>query len=337
MHIENHKSLKEFNTFGIDCKASHFVSVSSISELKEVLKAPQFKDPFILGGGSNILLTQDVDRPVIHVNLKGISEISETDNHIVLQVMAGENWHELVQYCLSKDYGGIENLSLIPGNTGTAPIQNIGAYGVELKDVFDSCTALNLESLEETVFSKADCKFEYRNSIFKQELKGKVIITSVNLRLTKNNHTLHTSYGAIQQMLEDSKITNPTIQDISEVVIAIRSSKLPDPKELGNSGSFFKNPVLNAEDFQNFRLQNPEAPFYEISATEFKIPAGWLIEKAGFKGKRFGEAGVHEKQALVLVNYGNAKGEEIWNLAQLIQSKVKEQFGIYIEPEVNVI
>jgi UDP-N-acetylmuramate dehydrogenase len=251
--------------------------------------------------------------------------------------MAGENWHEFVQYAIKNDFGGLENLSLIPGNVGTAPIQNIGAYGVELKDVFESCTAYDIETLEKKVFSKADCKFGYRNSIFKNEAKGKYVITSVVFKLTQSNHKLSTSYGAIQDKLAENNIDEPTIADISQAVIEIRQSKLPDPAVLGNSGSFFKNPVISSADFKEFRRKHPQAPFYEVSATEFKIPAGWLIEQAGFKGERYGDAGVHKNQALVLVNYGTASGSEIWDLALRIQKKVKEDFGIYIEPEVNVI
>lgn len=337
MQIETNKSLKNLNSFGIDCKAKHYVSITSVSELKEILAHKKYPNRFILGGGSNMLLTQDIDALVIHLTLKGIQVVSENEDTIQLKVMAGENWHEFVVSCIDKGYGGLENLSLIPGNVGTAPIQNIGAYGVELKDSFVSCQVISIEDQTEKSFSKAECNFGYRNSIFKNEAKGKYIITSVVFNLTKKNHLKKTAYGAIQQELSAKNIENPSIKDISEAVIAIRQSKLPDPKKLGNSGSFFKNPVLGNEAFQAFRIQNSEAPFYEVSPTEFKIPAGWLIEQAGFKGKKFGDAGVHKNQALVLVNYGNATGTEIWELAIKIQKEVKEKFGIYIEPEVNVI
>ncbi|PKA82257.1 UDP-N-acetylmuramate dehydrogenase [Ulvibacter sp. MAR_2010_11] len=336
MQIEHNKSLKLFNTFGIDCKADLFAEIQTVPELKEALAEAKNKPLFILGGGSNMLLTKDVHAFVLYINLKGISVVSEDDDFITMQVMAGENWHEFVQYCIEHDYGGVENLSLIPGNVGTAPIQNIGAYGVELKDVFKSCTAVAIETQQERTFSKEECKFDYRNSIFKSEIKGKYIITSVTFTLSKWKHILHTSYGAIKDHLAAKHIDIPTIKDISEAVIAIRQSKLPDPKELGNSGSFFKNPVVDGETFKSFRLQYPDAPFYEVSATEFKIPAAWLIEQAGFKGQRFGDAGVHKNQALVLVNHGDATGNEIWELAIKIQKAVKEKFGIYIEPEVNV-
>lgn len=336
MRIEEYKSLKPYNTFGIDCIARYFVSVKNISELKQMLASKPPSELFVLGGGSNMLLIDDLDAFVVHLDLKGIEILKETDSEIFLKVMAGENWHEFVLYCLRNDYGGLENLSLIPGNVGTAPIQNIGAYGVELKDTFVSCEALEIETLTQREFNREEVHFGYRNSIFKNEVKGKYIITSVTFRLTKKDHRINTAYGDIQKILCDKNIDNPSIQDISEAVIAIRQSKLPDPKILGNSGSFFKNPVVDLKTFQEFRRKFPEAPFYEISPSEFKIPAGWLIENAEFKGKRFGDAGVHEKQALVLVNYGNASGKEVWELANEIQRAVMEDTGIFIEPEVNI-
>lgn len=333
MQIIANQSLKNYNTFGIDVKAKAFCDIDSPETLVSVLRKYPTEPLFIIGGGSNMLLTKDVDALVLHINLKGIHVLEESEETVLIEAQAGENWHEFVSYCLSKDFGGLENLSLIPGNVGTAPIQNIGAYGVELQDTFDSCIALDRQRLEMVEFGAADCRFGYRDSIFKNEAKDRYIILAVRFRLTKKNHTLHTDYGAIQSYLEDKEVT---IQSISEAVIAIRKSKLPDPKVLGNSGSFFKNPILRADQFQDFRRNFPEAPFYEVSPTEFKVPAGWLIEQAGFKGKRFGDAGVHKNQALVLVNHGNATGSEIWNLALRIQEKVVADFGIYIEPEVNV-
>lgn len=284
-----------------------------------------------------MLLTKDIDALVMHINLKGINIIEENEDEVIIKVMAGENWHELVLWTLDNGYGGIENLSLIPGNTGTAPIQNIGAYGVELKDVFVSCEAMKIETRELEEFSKEDCQFGYRDSVFKNSKKGQYIITSVALKLTKNNHKLLTFYGAIENELQKQAIIHPSIKNISDAVISIRQSKLPDPKVLGNSGSFFKNPILSKKTFKTFQKKNPEAPFYQLDDGQFKIPAGWLIEKCGFKGKRFDDAGVHEKQALVLVNYGNANGVEIWNLALKIQAEVQKQYQIKIEPEVNVI
>lgn len=336
MQIEEYKSLKTYNTFGIDCSARYFVSINSVSELKQALSTRTSEELFVLGGGSNMLLINDLNALVLHINIKGIEVVKETDSVVYVKAMAGENWHNFVLHCIKNDFGGLENLSLIPGNVGTAPIQNIGAYGVELKDTFVSCNTLEIDTLKEREFTKEEVKFEYRNSIFKNEVKGKYIITSVTFCLTKKNHKKNTSYGDIQKVLSDKKIDNPSIQDISEAVIAIRQSKLPDPKTLGNSGSFFKNPIVDLETFQVFRSKFPEAPFYEVSATEFKIPAGWLIEYSGFKGKRFGDAGIHKNQALVLVNYGNATGKEIWNLALKIQKSVRDKTGITIEPEVNI-
>jgi len=337
MRIEENKSLKNYNTFGIECVARFFVSVSSKTELINALKSTVSQNIFILGGGSNVLLTKNINALVIHINMKGIHIISEDNDYAYLSAMGGENWHDFVQYCIANDFGGIENLSLIPGNVGTAPIQNIGAYGVEIKDVFESCEAISVSDLSEMKFSKTDCKFAYRNSIFKNELKGKYIITEILVKLTKSNHKKHIDYGAIQQFLTKNNIVKPSLKEISETIIKIRQSKLPDPNIIGNSGSFFKNPIVKKDVFEIFIKQNPKAPFYVISDSEIKIPAGWLIEKAGFIGKRFGDAGVHDKQALVLVNHGNATGEEIINLANKIKNAVKEQFGITIIPEVNVI
>ena len=337
MHIEEHKSLKTHNTFSIDCRARYFVSIQSINDLKEVLQSKVHSKIFILGGGSNILLTQDIDALVIHINLKGIEIISENKNTISLKVMAGENWHDFVKYCINHNYGGLENLSLIPGNVGTAPIQNIGAYGIELKDVFNSCNTISLNNHSEKQFTKEECKFGYRNSIFKNEEKGAFIITSVIFNLTKTNHNISIGYGAIKEQLNNLQIENPTLKEISEAVIQIRQSKLPDPKKLGNCGSFFKNPIINDIEFKQFHNNYPQAPYYKISNSEYKIPAGWLIEQSGFKGKRIGDAGVHKKQALVLVNYGNTTGKEIVSLSKKIQTKVKEDFGISITPEVSII
>ena len=335
VNILKNVSLKGYNTFGIDVAAKEYAAVSNVSELKQLLSLD--RERFFLGGGSNILLTADIDALVIHLDMKGKQIVSEDEEHVIVKVMAGENWHEFVLWTLQNDFGGVENLSLIPGNVGTAPIQNIGAYGVELKDVFISCETMHVHTLEERTFDLADCQFDYRNSIFKNEAKGQYVITSVNFRLTKKDHRLNTSYGAIAKELAARNIERPTINDISEVVIAIRQSKLPDPKELGNSGSFFKNPVIATEDFKKLQATHPEVPHYVINEHQVKVPAGWLIEQAGFKGKRYGDAGIHEKQALVLVNHGKASGQEIWQLAQKIQSEVFQSFGIAIEAEVNVI
>ena len=284
-----------------------------------------------------MLLTKDIEKLVVFLNIKGISIDKEDDNFAYLTVNAGENWHEFVLWCISQNYGGIENLSLIPGNVGTCPIQNIGAYGVEVKDVITQVEGLTIDREKSVKFSNSACKFGYRNSIFKNEQKGKVILTSVSFKLTKNKHHLNTSYGAIDAELTSKNILKPTIKNVSDAVIAIRKSKLPDPKEIGNSGSFFKNPVITKTQFEQLQKELPTVPSYTISETEVKVPAGWLVEQAGFKGKRFGDAGVHTKQALVLVNYKNATGKEIYKLAQNIQKTVLNKFGIPLEIEVNII
>ncbi|WP_179343893.1 UDP-N-acetylmuramate dehydrogenase [Winogradskyella ursingii] len=337
MSVSQHVSLKAHNSFGIDAQATSYCNVTTVPQLEEVLKNKGNEPIFILGGGSNMLLTKNIEALVLHINIKGIEIVEEDDDYVQLKIYAGENWHNFVQYCLNHNYGGVENLSLIPGNIGTAPIQNIGAYGVELKDVFVSCEAMNVKDQTIKTFTKDECEFGYRESIFKQNLKGKYIIVSVNLKLTKNKHHLFMDYGAIKTQLQASKITNPTIQDISKAVIDIRQSKLPDPKEIGNSGSFFKNPVISTEHINQLKDNFPDIPSYIISDKEVKVPAGWLIEKAGFKGKRFNNYGVHNKQALVLVNYGNADGNDIYKLSQLIQKTVKRIFEIDIETEVNII
>lgn len=336
MKISHNISLKKYNTFGIDVSAKDFVTATSINELQKILKLKP-ENLFVLGGGSNMLLTKNINNSlVIHINIKGIKKINENPGFVFINVSAGENWHDFILWCIDNNYGGLENMSLIPGNVGTAPIQNIGAYGTELKDNFIECEAIEIETGIIKSFSKIECEFDYRNSVFKNKLKGKYIITSVTFKLTKKNHILNTAYGVIEKELEGKNILSPTIKDISNAVIAIRKSKLPDPKTLGNSGSFFKNPVITQQEFEVFIAKYPEAPNYKISYNEIKVPAGWLIEQAGFKGKQYGDAGVHEKQALVLVNHGNATGKEIWDLAMKIKTTVKEKFGIEINPEVNV-
>ncbi len=337
MNIQSHFSLKKYNTFGIDAYAKKFVAVHSVSELTAVLNQNQNTNLFILGGGSNMLLTQDIDALVIHVDLKGKKIIQENDDFVWVESQAGENWHEFVVWTINQDFGGLENMSLIPGNVGTTPVQNIGAYGAEIKDTFAYCHAINIQNQDVKTFTNEECKFGYRESIFKNEIKNQYVITTVVFKLTKKNHKINTSYGDIIGELSKKKITNPTLKEVSNAVIAIRQSKLPDPKELGNSGSFFKNPIVLKTDFEEIHLRFPEMKFYEISDTEVKVPAGWLIEQAGFKGKRFGDAGVHKNQALVLVNYGNATGKEVVNVAKDIQDTVFKLFGIFIEAEVNII
>jgi len=328
MKVLHNKSLKSYNTFGIDVTARYFCEINSVADLKSAFMMEEYPEKFILSGGSNMLLTSNIDALVLHINIKGIRVVSEDKNTVTIEVMAGENWHQMVLWSLEQNYGGLENMSLIPGNTGTAPIQNIGAYGRELKDTFVSCEAMHIASCELKTFLKDACEFGYRDSFFKNEGKGKYIIT---------NHELNTSYGAIETELQKNEINNPTIKDVSNAVIAIRQRKLPDPEVLGNSGSFFKNPVVDKATFEHFTSKHPEAPFYKVSETQFKIPAGWLIEQCGYKGKRYGDAGVHEKQALVLVNHDKATGQDILNLAHRIMASVKETFDIIITPEVNVI
>ena len=335
MNIEENISLKNYNTFGIDVTAKRFICIDSVYQLQELLKVE--KDIFLISGGSNMLLTKDIEKLVVHIDIKGVSIDQENENEVFLTVNTGENWHEFVLWCVDNNYGGLENLSLIPGNVGTCPIQNIGAYGVEVKDTITKIEALHIETGKLVQFSNEECKFGYRNSIFKNEVKGKYIITSVSFKLTKQNHNFNTSYGAIETELTSKNIAKPNLKNISDAVIAIRKSKLPDPKEIGNSGSFFKNPVITKAHFLTLQKMYPEIPSYIVSENQVKVPAGWLIEKAGFKGKRFGDFGVHKKQALVLVNYNNATGKDIYNLAETIQKKIKSKFEIKLEIEVNVI
>jgi UDP-N-acetylmuramate dehydrogenase len=337
MQIEENFSLKKYNTFGIEAKAKQFVAVHSQNELKSILETHKNDAKFILGGGSNMLLTQDINALVIHIDLKGKRILKEDEDSVWVESQAGEEWHELVLWTIDQNFGGLENMSLIPGNVGTTPVQNIGAYGTEIKDTFISCDAMNIATQEIKTFVNSECNFGYRESIFKNEAKDQYVITSVVFKLTKRNHKINTSYGDITKELEKNNIVTPSLKDVSNAVIAIRQSKLPNPKELGNSGSFFKNPIISKEVFEKVHALHPEMPHYVISKTDFKVPAGWLIEQAGFKGKRFGDAGIHKNQALVLVNYGNATGQEILNVSKDIQATVLNKFGISIEAEVNVI
>jgi UDP-N-acetylmuramate dehydrogenase len=337
MAILNNFSLKNYNTFGIEAKAKQFVTVHTVAELKTILEQNQNEKKFILGGGSNMLLTKDIDALVIHIDLKGKAIVKEDDDFVWIESQAGENWHQLVLWTIDQNFGGLENMSLIPGNVGTTPVQNIGAYGTEIKDTFVSCQAMNIASQQIKTFTNAECNFGYRESVFKNEVKDQYIITSVIYKLTKRNHKINTSYGDIQGELAKNNITAPGLKEVSNAVIAIRKSKLPDPAELGNSGSFFKNPILLKTDFEPIHQKFPEMRFFDISETEVKVPAGWLIEQAGLKGKRFGDAGVHKNQALVLVNYGGATGQEILAVSKTVQDTVFNTFGIHIEAEVNVI
>lgn len=338
MQIQKDVSLKQLNTFGIEAKAAFFAEVNSVEELKELIKRDDLKPlpKLILGGGSNILFTQDFPGLVIKNNLKGKEIIEETDEYALVKAMSGEVWHEFVLFCIDNDLAGIENLSLIPGSVGAAPIQNIGAYGVELQEVFHSLEAFHIEKGTIEEFDGNACAFGYRDSVFKNELKGKYFITGVVLKLNKKPD-FKISYGAIQQTLDEAGIKDLTIRHISEAVCNIRNSKLPDPREIGNAGSFFKNPEITPEEFEHIKKGHPDAPNYPLPNGNIKVPAGWLIEQCGFKGKKVGNTGSHAKQALVLVNYGAATGEEIKSLAMEIQQAVKAEFGIEIQPEVNIV
>ncbi len=337
--MQENFSLKPYNTFGIDAKAKYFAEVNSADELIETLKISEIQTlPILfLGGGSNILFTKDFDGLVIKLSLKGITVQPLNEDEVLVTAKAGENWHEFVLFCLEKNLGGLENLSLIPGNVGTSPMQNIGAYGTEIKDVFYNCTVLNLETLEIEIFDLEKCRFGYRDSIFKQEGKGKYVILEVSFRLTVRNHQIKTEYGAIKSELENLGIKNPTIQDISKAVINIRQSKLPDPKQTGNAGSFFKNPTIPLAQFEKLQKKFNNIPGYP-NRDFVKVPAGWLIEQCGWKGKQIGNAASHKLQALVIVNAtGNASGQEIFDFSTEIINSVQEKFGIELEREVNVI
>lgn len=335
--IENYPLLK-LNTFGVDVKAKYFTSINTINELIEVTNTNVFKDLelLILGGGSNILFTKDFDGLVILNNIKGKEIIDQNQQSIFLKVGAGENWHELVMYCVDNGWGGIENLSLIPGNTGTAPMQNIGAYGVEIKETFVELEALEISSGKIVKFNNSDCEFGYRESVFKNKMKNQYIILNITLEL-KKNPVLNINYGDVKAILESQNIKNPAIKEVSNAIISIRQSKLPDPKKIGNSGSFFKNPIVSLNQLELIKKKYPNVVNYEINENEFKIAAGWLIERAGWKGKKFNNYGVHEKQALVLVNYGLANGMEIFELSEKIILDIKDKFGITLEREVNII
>ena len=335
MQIEKSKSLQPYNTFGIDVTAKTFLEATSEKDLISFFSSNK-KNVFILGGGSNLLLTKDVKDIVIKNNIKGRKVEREFQHSVYVSAGGGENWHQFVLWCIKKGFGGIENLSLIPGTVGASPIQNIGAYGVELKDVFHKLEAIAIATGEKRIFRKSECAFGYRESIFKKKLKGKYCITKVWFKLSKRPK-INVKYGAIRQTLAEMKVKTPTIKDISRAVIKIRSSKLPDPKELGNSGSFFKNPELSQRQFKPLQKQFPNIVFYPLENGKVKVPAGWLIEQCGWKGKRVGNTGSHAKQALVLVNYGGATGSEVKKLAYKIIDSVDKKFGIKLSAEVNIL
>jgi UDP-N-acetylmuramate dehydrogenase len=335
--IQKNVSLKEYNSFGLEVKAKRFSAFSDIGELLEGLGSKTTEEPLlILGGGSNILFTQDFDGLVLKNELKGIELVQEDDEHLIVKVMAGEVWHDFVLHCIQNNWAGVENLSLIPGTVGAAPMQNIGAYGVEVKEVFHSLEALEIATGKLVTFDKQSCEFGYRESIFKKSAKGKYIITSVTFRLNKKA-TLNTAYGAISDTLNEMKVSEINIKTISDAVIKIRQSKLPNPDEIGNAGSFFKNPSIERIDYEGLRSESPSIPGYKQPDDKLKIPAAWLIEKAGWKGKTFGKIGVHKNQPLVLVNYGGGDGAKIRDLAFEVKASVAQQFGIVLTPEVNII
>lgn len=339
MLVEDNYDLTLLNSFGISAKCKHFCSVSTVEELEQLLGNTNYKNlPHLpLGGGSNLLLTKDYDGLVIKMDIAGIEKTNEDDNFFYISVGAGINWHQFVLYCIENNWPGVENLSLIPGNVGAAPLQNIGAYGVEVKDVIDSVQYYYLDQNKIIELNGNDCEFGYRTSIFKTKLKGNSYITKVNFKLPKEIN-LKTKYGAIQQELEKNGIDSPTIKDLSDAVIAIRSSKLPDPKKIGNAGSFFKNPVISSELARELLSKYPSAPNYSVGDNLVKIPAGWLIETAGWKGKTYDDSfGVHKNQALVLVNYRNATGKQIYDLSQNILEDIESRFGILLEREVNIL
>lgn len=335
MIIEN-ASLKALNSFGLDVAARYMAEVSSVDALREVLGGDHpWQNHMILGGGSNVLFTQNYDGLIIKNSIGGIEVTKEMDDEVLVKAGAGVVWHDLVMFCVDRGFGGIENLSLIPGCVGAAPMQNIGAYGVEVKDVFDQLTAFDLNEKVERAFSAEECEFGYRESVFKRKLKGQFLISSLQLRLSKKPK-INTSYGAIDAELSAMNVENPSIKDVSSAVISIRSSKLPDPAVLGNAGSFFKNPILPIEKVNALKKDFPDMPTYQF-LDKMKVAAGWLIEHCGWKGKRIGNCGSHAKQALVLVNYGGSTGGEIFKLSEQIQASVLEKFEIQLEREVNVV
>lgn len=336
--MQENVSLRHFNTFGLESRAQFFEEVKSIEELTAIIKNPVLKElpKFILGGGSNVLFTQDIDALVIKIAIKGIELIKEDDDFVWLHAGAGEKWHDFVMYCVEHAYAGVENLSLIPGTIGAAPMQNIGAYGVEIKDVVETVEGLSVETAEMRKFSKEECLFGYRESIFKHDLKGSVIITGVVFRLNKKP-VYHVEYGDIQKTLTEMNVATLSIRSISEAVIRIRESKLPDPAKIGNAGSFFKNPEISAAQFERLKSDFQNIPGYPTIPGFVKVPAGWLIEQAGWKGYRDGDVGVHARQALVLVNYGAGTGDQIKALSEKIQKSVQEKYGINLTTEVNFI
>jgi len=338
LQVEENVNLKPFNTFGIEAKAKYFCSIKSEEQLRELMATDLFKNEkrIFLGGGSNVLFTKDFEGLIIHNAIQGIEKQNETDENISLRVASGVNWHQLVLHCVQNNWGGIENLSLIPGTVGAAPIQNIGAYGVEVSEVVEKVDGFDITSSTSKSFTKDECRFGYRESVFKSVFREKIFISSVTLRLWKKNHLINASYGAINDTLKQMNIIHPSIQSVSDAVIKIRKEKLPDFNVIGNAGSFFKNPEITEQHFQQLKSNFAAIPHYPTANQRVKVPAGWLIEQCGWKGKKINHVGVHAMQALVLVNFGGAKGEEIFQLAMKIIESVQEKFSITLTPEVNI-
>lgn len=336
MNIQQNISLKPFNTMHIDARAKYFCAFSSVDELNELMPRIGQERKMILGGGSNLLFTGDFDGWILKNEMRGLEQVKEDANHIYLKAGAGEVWHRLTEYCISRNWAGVENLSLIPGNVGAGPMQNIGAYGVEIKDVFDELEAYSLTEKKTRVFTLNDCEFGYRESVFKGKYRHQYIILSVTLRLNKKPH-FKTTYGAIEQELQRMGVQELSIAAIAQAVINIRRSKLPDPQKTGNAGSFFKNPSVERNQYELLKKEFPAIVGYDNPDGTVKLAAGWLIENCGWKGYRKGDAGVHAHQALVLVNYGNAAGKEIYDLSEQILQNVKGRYGIALEREVNII
>lgn len=336
MKIAHNVSLKPFNTFGFDANAERLVAIESKSELAQYFEENNPQPSLILGGGSNLLITRDLSGTVLKVEIPGFELVAEDNDHVYVKVGAGHVWHQFVLKCIENNWAGVENLSLIPGNVGTAPMQNIGAYGVEIKHVFHELEAYIIDDRKFQTFELNACNFGYRESIFKRQLRDKAVIASVTFKLNKTPN-FNTSYGAIEAELEKMGVKDLSLKAVSDAVIAIRQSKLPDPKQIGNSGSFFKNPEISNAQFADLKSKFSEAVGYQTMNNTTKVAAGWLIEHAGFKGKRFGNYGVHDKQALVLVNYGGATGQQVFELSETIMQTVFEKYGIQLEREVNLI
>jgi len=333
--ISSNFSLKEYNTFNIDVKSDKFISINSEDQIIDFLSQNKGEENiFILGGGSNVLFSKDYKGTIVHISIKGKKIIEELDDSIIIEVSSGENWHEFVKWSIENNYGGIENLSLIPGNVGAAPIQNIGAYGVELKDVFDSCRVLLIDSNEIKHYNKDECEFDYRSSVFKSKQKNKYVILSIRLKLTKEPHSYNLSYDSLKKRFNDKEIN---LSNISEEIIKIRESKLPDPNKIGNCGSFFKNPLIESTKLDKLLEKYPKLPHHKSQNGLYKVPAAWLIEKMGFKQKSLGDVGVYINQPLVVVNNGNANGSDILNFTNSIKKSVKEEFNIDLQEEVNII